>query len=209
MAKRRLTATLCVSVSVSIAASACSSDASKPTEKASSAKTSKPDAGVSIEKDSAVSAEKDDVEPTAADFGCILDGTKVQSFYVKNRFGSIGDVETVATSDSGGTYPFGSVLQLIPTEAMVKRHAGYSPDTYDWEFFSLKVTGTQTEILANGTTEVLNAFNLNCLDCHQKADPKFDLVCEKTHGCDPLPFTDDQITAIQQMDSRCQKDAGR
>jgi hypothetical protein len=207
MATTRLAVTLCLSVSISFVAGACSSDGSKPTEKASSAKTSKPDAAV--KPDAAAVAEKDDVEPTAADFGCILDGTKVQSFFVKNRFGSIGDVETVATSDSGGTYPFGSVLQLIPTEAMVKRHAGYSPDTNDWEFFSLKVAGTQTEILASGTTQVLNAFNLNCLDCHQKADPKFDLVCEKTHGCDPLPFTDDQITAIQQMDSRCQKDAGR
>ena len=37
-------------------------------------------------------------------------------------------------------YPVGTVLQLIPTEAMVKRHKGYSPSTDDWEFFALKVS---------------------------------------------------------------------
>jgi hypothetical protein len=197
MAVRSNPAPVLVTLLVSIIAGACSSDGSKAVKQGVKGKTSEPDAAVVV-------TEKDDPEPTAADFGCILDGTKIQSFYVKNRHGSLGNVEEVATSDSGGMYPVGSVLQLIPTEAMVKRYKGYSSDTNDWEFVALTVTGTQTEIAASGTTDVINAFKLNCFDCHKKADPKFDLVCEKTHGCDPLPFTDDQIAMIQAQDSRCQ-----
>jgi hypothetical protein len=48
----------------------------------------------------------------------------------------------------------------------------------------------------------VNRFGGNCFSCHAKADAKWDLVCEQTHGCDPLPIGHDVITAIQNADPR-------
>jgi len=46
--------------------------------------------------------------------------------------GHLAAVLAVAHKPKGAVYPVGTVLQLIPTEAMVKRHKGYSPATGDW-----------------------------------------------------------------------------
>lgn len=46
----------------------------------------------------------------------------------------------------GAVYPPGSVIQLIPGEAMVKRSKGFSPATHDWEFFELDVSKDGTDI---------------------------------------------------------------
>ena len=43
-----------------------------------------------------------------------------------------------------------------------------------------------------------------CLSCHQPA-AKFDFVCEKGHGCAPIPFNDQAIKALQEADARCVK----
>jgi hypothetical protein len=43
-----------------------------------------------------------------------------------------------------------------------------------------------------------------CLDCHSPA-AKFDFVCEKGHGCAPIPVTDQQIAGLQAADPRCKK----
>ena len=109
----------------------------------------------------------------------------------------------MANSPTGGIYPPGTVIQLIPTEAMVKREQGWAPETNDWEFFALEVDADGTSIAARGTTEVVNAFNGNCFDCHAKAAPQWDLVCEDSHGCDPLPIGDDIIESLQDADPRC------
>jgi hypothetical protein len=189
-------AVLLMTVSAAFFAAACSSDGSKNSGDGSG----NPGTGGSA----AGTTADTDPEPTADDFQCITKGTLVQGFYAKNRYSDdVSGAVTAANSTDGGDYPPGTLIQLIPIEAMVKRYPGYSPDTKDWEFFSLNVTASGTEIATKGTTDVLNAFNLNCLDCHKKADEKFDMVCEKTHGCDPLPFTDDQITSIQNGDPRC------
>jgi hypothetical protein len=42
------------------------------------------------------------------------------------------------------------------------------------------------------------------LDCHFPG-AKFDFVCEKGHGCAPIPVTDQQIAAMQAADPRCKK----
>jgi hypothetical protein len=177
---------------------ACSSDEAKsPSENTGGAPSSGGGPG------SGGSGEADDPEPTAEDFKCITDGTLVQRFYITNRYGDLGNAEEVANSPTGGTYPLGTIIQLLPGEAMVKRYAGYSADTSDWEFFFLNVTATGSEIKAKGTKNVVNGFGLNCFDCHAKAEPQFDFVCSKTHGCDPLPFSDDQIASLQSLDARC------
>jgi hypothetical protein len=45
--------------------------------------------------------------------------------------------EAAARAENGGVYPVGTVIQLIPFEAMVKRHEGWNPATGDWELFML------------------------------------------------------------------------
>ena len=140
----------------------------------------------------------------ATDFDCILRWEKVRGFRMKRiGGGALSESLAVANSAEGGTYPPGTVLQLVPTEAMVKREPGFSPATKDWEFFFLEATKSRTSISARGTTDVKNGFGGNCFDCHNKAEPKWDLVCESTHGCAPLPIGAATIQNIQNADPRC------
>jgi len=149
------------------------------------------------------SSTAEDLDMQAADFGCILDGTKANKFYIRNLLGHLDEAVAVASSPTGGTYPVGTVLQLIPQEAMVKRARGWNAATNDWEFFFLNVSGTTTTISTRGAQDTVNSFGGNCFDCHSKAAPQWDLVCETTHGCDPLQISDQIITNLQNGDSRC------
>ncbi|MCB9561969.1 MAG: hypothetical protein H6709_13725 [Kofleriaceae bacterium] len=145
----------------------------------------------------------EDLDMQAADFGCIRDGTKVDKFFIKNPLGHLDDAVAVATSATGGRYPVGTILQLVPQEAMVKRATGWNPTTNDWEFFALSVSGATTTIQARGVEDVSNSFGGNCFACHDQAAPQWDLVCETTHGCDPLQISDTIIENLQNGDSRC------
>lgn len=146
----------------------------------------------------------EDLDMQAGDFGCVLEGTRVRQFFVWNPLGHLEDSLAVANSKTGGTYPVGTVLQLIPTEAMVKRGSGWNATTGDWEFFALEVSQDGvTSIMARGANEVVNAFGGNCFDCHSAAEPQWDLTCEDSHGCDPLPIGDDIIEQLQNSDPRC------
>ncbi len=142
------------------------------------------------------------VDVTDADFGCIRDLKPVRGYYVGNLLGDV-DATVKAAEASSESYPVGSVVQLVPTEAMVKHEPGYSPATNDWEFFELNVTGKATAIHVRGSTEVVNRFGGNCLSCHAPAK-KFDMICEQTHGCLPIPITPVMAKAIQNTDSRCE-----
>ena len=153
--------------------------------------------------DATADAAGTDFNATASDFACILKGTKIRNFYLVNPLGNLDAAVAVANNPTGGRYPVGTIIQLIPNEAMVKRYAGFSAGSDDWEFFSLATDATSTHILQRGTTGVVNQFGGNCFSCHDKADPKFDLICEETHGCAPLPFTADTIAAVQSADPRC------
>jgi hypothetical protein len=81
-----------------------------------------------------------------ASFRCITDMTHVRQFYVDNVLGNLEATLKVANSATGGTYPPGTLIQLIPTEAMVKREKGFNPVTHDLEFFELDVSKDETEI---------------------------------------------------------------
>lgn len=142
---------------------------------------------------------------TAQAFSCIRDMTPVQHFYVDNLSGAEALAQTidVASSPTGGVYPPGSVVQLVPTEVMVKREPGFNPATRDWEFFELDVSAEGTSIRSRGFAEVVNRFGGNCFACHIKARPEWDLICGKDHGCDPIPLTPEMISAIQKTDPRC------
>ncbi|WAS90810.1 hypothetical protein [Nannocystis punicea] len=146
-------------------------------------------------------AEDLDMQPE--DFTCILEWNKVRKFRITNLLGHLDEAMAVAENPEGGVYPVGTVIQLIPNEAMVKRAPGFAPDNSDWEFFSLETAANGTTIMARGTTDVVNAFGGNCFDCHAKAAPQWDRLCEEGHGCDPLPITPEQIEMVQQGDPRC------
>jgi len=135
-------------------------------------------------------------------FRCITDMMPVRHFYVGNLLGDVSS--TVAVAKAGhGDYPIGSVLQLVPNEVMVKQQKGFSAATRDWEFFFIDVSASGSTIRSRGTTDVNNGVGLNCLACHSKARPEFDLVCEQDHGCASLPFTDKMFGALQRTDPRC------
>jgi len=141
---------------------------------------------------------------SASDFDCIVNWQKVRGFRIKRIGGGpLSESLAVANSATGGTYPPGTVLQLVPTEAMVKRERGFSPATKDWEFFFLDAQKSATTIRARGTTNVVNGFGGNCFDCHNQAQPQWDLICEQSHGCAPLPISSATIQSIQAGDPRC------
>lgn len=149
------------------------------------------------------SAIADTKEINADTFKCIQEMTPVKHFFVDNLNGDIEATKQVALSENGGEYPQGSVIQLVPTEVMVKKEKGFNPATKDWEFIELDVSKQGSTIRSRGFVDVVNRFGGNCFACHVKAKPQFDMVCEKDHGCDPIALTDTMIKAIQKTDPRC------
>ncbi|MCE9572891.1 MAG: hypothetical protein K8W52_07020 [Deltaproteobacteria bacterium] len=143
----------------------------------------------------------EDLDATAADFECVLHWDQVGPYRVTNKLGH--DAKSVALSPTGGTFPVGTILQIVPTEAMVKRRVGFDAASNDWEFFALDVSASGTTITTRGTTNVVNRFGGNCLSCHAKAMPQFDLVCGTTHGCDALPVSEQTLVDLQNSDPRC------
>ena len=136
-------------------------------------------------------------------FDCIRDLTPVRGFFVGNLKGDIEETLAIAKAETG-TYPPGSVVQLVPTEVMIKHNPGFSPATSDWEFFELDVSAEGSAIRTRGFVDVVNRFDGNCFACHIKADPGRDLICETGHGCDPIPLTPTMIKGIQNTDPRCE-----
>lgn len=159
------------------------------------------------------SADSEAVDPIADEgqalsiaetsFQCIRDMTPVRGFYVDNLLDDLDKTLAVAKSPDGGVYPPGSVVQLIPGEAMVKLASGASPATRDWEFFELDTGSEGTTIRKRGFVDVVNRFGGNCFACHIQAKPQWDLVCETGHGCDPIPLTRDILVLLQKIDPRC------
>ncbi len=144
-----------------------------------------------------------EVEVTAEMFRCLTNMTPVRHFYVDNLLEDLDGTLTVVNSEDGDLYPPGSVVQLLPTEVMVKHGKGWNAATRDWEFFELDVSAAGSSIRNRGFTDVINRFGGNCFACHIKARPEWDLICEKDHGCDPIPVTAEQILQLQQTDPRC------
>ena len=143
----------------------------------------------------------------AKSFRCITKMTPVRQFYVDNLQSNLDGTLAAAKSTTGAVYPPGSVIQLIPGEAMVKRDRGYNAATHDWEFFELDVSKDGTQIRKRGTVDVVNRFGGNCFGCHAPAAAQWDLVCETNHGCAPIPVTRAMIRALQRTDPRCENPA--
>lgn len=153
---------------------------------------------------SSVSAE--DIAVTGQTFGCILDWSKVRN----TRFKHSDPVKLKEAmrifrdSIPNKEYPVGTILQLVPFEAMVKHPREKFPKTNGWEFFFLDVSEAGTQIKDRGDSVVNLSQGVACLTCHQPA-ARFDFVCEKGHGCAPIPFDDQKISELQKADARCAK----
>ena len=140
-------------------------------------------------------------------FSCIREMAPVRHFYVDNLLGDIESTLEAANDPEGAVYPAGSVVQLVPTEVMVKRESGASPATGDWEFFELEVNEKGSTIAKRGFVDVVNRFDGNCFSCHVPAREKWDFICESGHGCDPIPIDHTMTGALQRSDPRCGEEA--
>lgn len=143
------------------------------------------------------------VAVTEESFRCIRDMTPVRNFFVDNLLGDLDATVAVAQSQAGGTYPPGSLVQVIPTTAMVKHRPGHNPETNDWEFIELDITADGATILGRGFAELNMRSGLNCFACHEPAKAAWDMICEGGHGCLPIPLTPVMLSALQNTDPRC------
>ena len=154
----------------------------------------------------AYGASAQDVAVSEQTFGCILDWAKVRNTRIKHSdpeklkeaMRILGD--SIPNTD----YPVGTILQLVPFEAMVKHPREKFPRTNGWEFFALNVSEAGAKIRDRGDNVVNLSQGKTCLSCHQPA-ARFDFVCEKGHGCAPIPFDDQTIAELQRADPRCAK----
>ena len=146
-----------------------------------------------------------DVTVSEKSFGCIRDGTKIRNTYIKNADPAKlkEAVRILKDRVPDKEYPVGTFLQLVPFEVMVKHPRAKFPDTNGWEFFALDLSEKGATIKSRGDKTV-NFQGVPCMSCHQPA-AKFDFVCEKGHGCAPLPFDDQKIAELQGEDPRCPK----
>ena len=156
-------------------------------------------AAISQAADTAAAAVKVDDNS----FRCMRQMTPVRHFFVDNLTGDIAGTLAAANAPKGAPYPAGSVVQLVPTEAMVKRESGFSPATGDWEFFELDVNEKGAKIGKRGFAEVNNRFGKNCFACHAPAREPWDFICESNHGCDAIPIDHKMTGALQRSDPRC------
>jgi len=144
-----------------------------------------------------------DFAAEASDFDCILDWNEVRHFRITNKVGLLDEALDVANDPQPGReYPVGTIIQLFPGEAMVKRGSDFDPANHNWEYFELRASEAGTEIHVRGRDDVINMFGGQCFGCHNAARD-FDFVCEEGHGCVDLPIGPDLIRVLQQGDPRC------
>lgn len=143
------------------------------------------------------------VTVTESSFRCIREMVPVRHFYIDNLLGNTPATLEAANAPNGAVYPPGSVVQLVPTEAMVKHEPGFSPVTGDWEFFELEVSESGTKIRTRGFADVNNRFGKNCFACHVPAREPWDFICESGHGCQAIPIDRSMTGALQRSDPRC------
>ncbi len=138
------------------------------------------------------------------DFACLGDARweKVGNSRLWNPLGHQLVAAEHARSKALGEYPVGTVLQLFPGEASVKRGRGFSPETGDWEFLILAADADgQTVIQQRGTTELGNVGG-SCIACHA-GSAAFDYACLTNSGCGSLPFFVDTDVDPDTEDPRC------
>ena len=148
-------------------------------------------------------AQAKDIVVTPDYFDCVTNWTKIRNTRIHHPRRK--RLEKAIRIFERGTpkrrYPVGTVLQLVPFEAMVKHRKRFFPETDGWEFFALDVSSGATVIRSRGG-DAINFLGRSCKTCHAAA-ARFDWVCEQGHGCDPIPLTESGIGALQEGDRRC------
>ena len=116
-------------------------------------------------------ASAQDITVSEQTFGCILDWPKVRNTYFKHSDPQKLKEAMRIFRDSvpDKEYPIGTILQLIPFEAMVKHPREKFPNTNGWEFFHLDVSKEGTKIADRGEQVVNRSQGVTCLSCHQPA----------------------------------------
>lgn len=144
----------------------------------------------------------------AGDFKCLTDGVRAPrlSFYISHKHKAALKKAVAKTTRGklGKGYPVGTILQLLPFEAMVKRGGKFNRAGHGWEYFKISVVDGQTQITARGGVEVAN-FIGSCQGCHENLAAAHDAVCEFVVGASGLGLTAEQLAALQASDPRCTK----
>src|SRR5689334_5022619 len=60
-----------------------------------------------------------------------------RDYLVANRLGHESEALAAASSPTGGSFPVSSIVEVQPSEVMVKRRKGFDGTTNDWEFFAI------------------------------------------------------------------------
>jgi len=135
---------------------------------------------------------------------CVATGTKVGHTWIQHADPAKlkEAVRIYETKAENAEYPEGTVVRLIPQEAMIKRSKAAFPNTNGWEYFALAVTPQGTTVRGRGD-EASNRLG-TCTSCHAGAT-KSDAICGGGPGCTPVPLTEEQIATLQKNDPRCGK----
>jgi hypothetical protein len=139
--------------------------------------------------------------PAAEDFGCLTDWTGVRGFFLTNLHGQIDEAVAVAEAGFLSAVPAGTIVQLIPTEAMVKLAPGALPETGDWEYLLLATGRGQTTIEQRGGAEVSNPAG-TCYGCHLGALSR-DYICEDSGLCSAGNVPRSVVERLVANDTRC------
>lgn len=147
----------------------------------------------------------------AKDFKCLKAFTPIpgKKFVVYNRNPArLQRAMRIATENlEHKKYPVGTIIQVFPFEAMVKRGGGFNPSGGGWEFFNLKVSPQGTRITGRTASQPagkpLRNFFGACQDfrCHGSVQVRaYDRICEG--HLPPLSLTDAEFEALR-ADPRC------
>jgi hypothetical protein len=149
-----------------------------------------------------VRAADAEITVTEKMFGCMHEGTKIRKTYIRHADPAKlkEAVRIYEGKVEGGEYPVGTVIQMVPNEAMVKHAKAAFPNSNGWEFLAFKVAAEGTTFAGRGDT-ASNPLG-TCLSCHKGA-VKYDYICDKGQGCAAIPVTDEQIIGMQSKDPRC------
>ncbi len=85
-------------------------------------------------------------------FACLTASTKVRHTYVNHPDpAKLKEAVRIFESQATGVdYPVGTVIQMVPNEAMVKRTKAEFPNSNGWEFFLLDVTAQGATVKMRG-----------------------------------------------------------
>src|SRR2546426_8320730 len=117
-------------------------------------------------------ASSAEVSVSEQTFGCILDWPQVRNTRINHPDPKqLAEAMRILRDSVPNTeYPVGTILQLVPFEAMVKHPREKFPKTNGWEFFALDVSDAGTKIRDRGDNVVNLSQGVTCLSCHRSEE---------------------------------------